>query len=190
MDRYPTLPNGAREGCFSANRTGKDGPANKEQAARRYAIDSSAPDQFPERSSVARTRSSPGFFFRSDRSASSRTGAIPVRVPGLPFAVGTSLRHAPKCRSRRLYKSFNSNEHGLDTVLRSLCRKEEVEQNMKMSFGSRLQKLWCKLAKGCALDIPKTRRVSAARGSVRGVKLLVSHHTGVAHERFPRASPG
>ena len=46
------------------------------------------------------------------------------------------------------------------------------------------------LAKGCALDIPKTRTVGAARGSVRGVKLLVSHHTGVAHERFPRASPG
>lgn len=32
-------------GCFSANRTGRDAPANTGQAARRYAIDSSAPDQ-------------------------------------------------------------------------------------------------------------------------------------------------
>ena len=44
LDRYPTLPNGTREGCFSANRTGKDAPANTGQAARRYAIDSSPPD--------------------------------------------------------------------------------------------------------------------------------------------------
>ena len=34
-----------REGCFSANRTGKDAPANTGQAARRYAIDSSPPDR-------------------------------------------------------------------------------------------------------------------------------------------------
>src|SRR6202158_755504 len=46
---------------------------------------------------------------------------------------------------RRLNNSFISKGHGLGTVLRSLCRKEEVEQNMKMSFGSRLKKLWCKL---------------------------------------------
>src|SRR5258708_19459031 len=46
---------------------------------------------------------------------------------------------------------------------------------------------WTKLAKGFALDIPETRAVNDARGSVRGVRLLVSHHTGVAHERFPRA---
>ena len=43
LDRYPTLPNGTREGCIatvvSANRTGKDAPANTGQAARRCAVE-------------------------------------------------------------------------------------------------------------------------------------------------------
>ena len=33
---------------------------------------------------------------------------IPVRVPACRSSVGTSLRHAPKCRRRRLCNSFNS----------------------------------------------------------------------------------
>jgi hypothetical protein len=91
---------------------------------------------------------------------------------------------------RPLCNSFSSKGHGLDTVLRSLCRNEEVEQNMTRSFGSRLQKLWCKLTYS-ALMWPygphkAVRRIVTAASMAPPLELLMRELT-----RFTRyLAPG
>jgi hypothetical protein len=99
LDRYPTLPNGAG-GCFSANRTGKDAPANTGQAARRYAIDSSAPDQVFKKEFCS---SDPSIALASSSEVieafSSRTGAYTSTRAGVPFVCRHLIRHAPKRQS-------------------------------------------------------------------------------------------
>jgi len=114
-----------RPQSFSANRTDKGGPANTGQATRQYAIDSSAPDQVSKRSSVARTRPSPGFFFRSNQSVFFPDGRYTSTRADVPFV----CRHFASARAevpkRRLCNFFNSKGHGLGTVLRSLCRTKK-----------------------------------------------------------------
>ena len=96
----------------------------------------SAGSVYPKRSSVAQTRPSPGFFSRSDRSVFFPDGRLyqyACRRAVRLSALASARAEVPK---RRLCNSFSSKGHGLGTVLRSLCRNEEVEQNMTMSFGS------------------------------------------------------
>ena len=101
---------------------------------------------YSKRSSVARTRPSPGFFSRSDRSVFFPDGRLyqyacrrAVRLSALRFGTRRSAEGGDSATPSVQRGS------GLGTVLRSLCRNEGVEQNMTMSFGSPLQKLWCKL---------------------------------------------
>jgi len=124
-------------------------------------------------SKVARPRRSRGFFSRSDRSVFFPDGRLyqyacqrAVRLSALAWA----RAEVPK---RRLCNSFNSKGHELVTDLRSLHRIDEVEQNMTMSFGSRLQKLRCRLTRSAAIwhygtpnEVRRTESVTSIATSV------------------------
>src|SRR6185503_12215622 len=73
-------------------------------------------------------------FSRNDRSVFSPPGAYISTRAGVPFVCRHFVSARAEVPKRRLCNSFIPQRYGLGTVLRSLCRIEEVEQDMKRSF--------------------------------------------------------
>ena len=106
LDRYPTLPNGTREGWIRPQSFQRIGPARTLPPipGKRLADTRSIQVRgmrYSKRSSVARTRPSPGFFSRSDRSVFFPDGRLyqyacrrAVRLSALRFGTRRSAEAA------------------------------------------------------------------------------------------------